>query len=288
MYKKFLALVLAFALLLSGCCNCNTEVFKLKQRVSQLEEQLASITVTAPTDPAPTDPAPTDPAPTNPTPTDPTVDETNNMSKLLDTLIASTKYADWLSVAECKEASLDHLLKCAKQCAEIDNSSDWAYDIADKLVSHPAATGDVVEALCGSQYYRVWYRISYANCNDSNSLLHIAKKCAGIDNSADWAYDIADELVNHPAATGDVVEALCGSKYYRVWYRISYADCNDSTSLLYIAKKCAGIDNSADWAYDIANELVNHSQFTAEIALELSQSKYTAVKNLAHHALESL
>lgn len=232
MNKGLLALVMAIALLLCGCCICDTQMEQLQQRVTELENQLSAITVTEPSEPAPAEPATTEPAsiesaPTEPAPTEPASDETNNMSKILDTQLNSDNPYDWKSVAECKDATLDHLLRCAKKCTSITYDKYLAYDIADRLVRHSNATGQVVEELCNSTYYRVWYLIASADCNDANSLIAVAKKCASITETQE------------------------------------YADL-------------------------IANKLINHSEFTAQVAMELSNSKYSSVKNLAHQALESL
>ena len=231
MKKRLVVLIVALIFLLCGCCTCDAQIEQLNQRITELESQLAAIEVTEATEPAnelATEPAPevaTEPA-TNAT-TEPTSDENSDMSKFLDALLASNDYADWLSVATCKEATLDHLLRCAKKCASIENNSDMAYEIA-----------------------------------------------AG--------------LVNHPNATGDVIKILCDSWYYRVWLLLSTADCNDASSLAAIAKKCTSIENNDDMAYEIAAGLVKAQTFNAEVAMELSNSKYTRVKELAHQALESL
>ena len=229
MKKRLLALVVAIALLLCGCCTCDTQVEQLQQRVTELENRLAAITVTepAPTEPAPTEPAPTEPALTEPAPTEPASDESSDMSRFLDNLLESNNHADWLSVATCKEATLDHLLRCAQKCASITSSYTTAHNIADALVSNPKATGKVVEALANSVYPGVWLRIASADCNDVNSLILVAQKCASITSSYTTAYNIADALVSNP-------------------------------------------------------------KFTAQVAMELSNSEHTSVKNLAHQALESL
>ena len=308
MKKRLVVLIVALIFLLCGCCTCDAQMEQLNQRITELESQLAAIEITEATEPAnelATEPAPevatepatepvTEPEPevatepvTNAT-TEPTSDENSDMSKFLDALLASNDYADWLSVATCKEATLDHLLRCAKKCVSIEYDGDMAYKIAYGLVEHPNATGDVIEILCNSRYYRVLILLATADCNDASSLATIAKKCVSIYYDGDSAYKIAYGLVNHPNATGDVIKILCDSRYYRVWLLLSTADCNDASSLAAIAKKCASIENDGDMAYKIAAGLVKAQTFNAEVAMELSNSKYTRVKELAHQALESL
>lgn len=207
MKMRLLALVVANALLLCGCCTCDTQVEQLQQQVTELESQLTAITVTEPYEPS--------------------TDESDDMSSFLDVLLNSNEYTDLESVATCEEATLDHLLRCAEKCV----------------------------------------------CTVKNEY---------------WARRIAKKLVSHSNATGDVVKVLSNSKYSLVWFEIADADCNDDESLVAVAKKCSNIDDDPYRARETAKKLVSHPNFTAEVAMELANSTYTTVKDLAHKALESL
>ena len=177
MKKRLLALVVAIALLLCGCCTCDTQV---------------------------------------------------DMSRYLYKLLESNDYNDWLNVATCKNATLDHLLNCAQKCASIKDTSQRlddkasAINIAEALISNKKATSEVVKELANSEFREVWKVIASATCNDSDSLVVLAQKCASIKDTTQFlddkafATDFAKKLTHHSEFNAKVGIALTASPFSEV------------------------------------------------------------------------
>lgn len=226
MKKRILSLILVLATMLCACGTSEAEVEVLEQRIETLEAQLAEFMVT---EPVVTEPLNTEPLVTEPVITEDDTKNSSDMKEFLDNLLKSSNPDDWLAVAQCEAANYEQLLECAEKCASLEDT--WLYT----------------------------------------------------------ATEMAKALLEHRLADGRMIEELCNSAFSDIWEICARAECNDEQSLIAVAKKCASLGDT--WFYTaplMAKALVEHSEFSVDVALELSLSCHTDVKNIAHCALENL
>ena len=288
MKKRILSLILVLATMLCACGTSEAEVEVLEQRIETLEAQLAEFMVA---EPVVTEPLNTEPLVTEPVITEDDTKNSSDMKEFLDNLLKSSNPDDWLAVAQCEAANYEQLLECAEKCASLEDT--WLYtatEMAKALVEHRLADGRMIEELCNSAFSDIWEICARAECNDEQSLLAVTRKCASLEDT--WFYtapEMAKALVEHRLANGRMIEELCKSVHSDIWEICARAECNDEQSLIAVAKKCASLGDT--WFYTaplMAKALVEHSEFSVDVALELSLSCHTDVKNIAHCALENL
>ena len=158
--------------------------------------------------------------------------EEQKFNALINTLLSSEVYENWLWVAECEDANPVQLATCASQCAGIgkwknetydsDESFKLACEIATSLVSHPNSTEYVVRKLMHAHYYEVWAIAASAECNTEAMLVEMAMMCAKITDAnssgpaSDSATRIATNIVNNSNSTESVYLELLKSCYPEV------------------------------------------------------------------------
>lgn len=280
------------AITLTGCCapTDDGQIQELKDRISELEEQLDS--AQKPVIDATDSNAPDAPIAEAVTATTTAQDSASsfcdpNLAAYLDQQLASNQYSCWLEVAECPQATVEHLERVAEHCAEINSNRQWAYDIAEAIANNPNTTDYVMSILTDSTFYEVWEIIANAPKSAEEALTATANRCAGIDNNRQYAYDITKAIAKHPNTTDYIMSRLVNSAYYGVWEIVAGAPKSGTKTLTAVAKCCAGIENNRGYAYDIAKAIAGNPNVTDHIMSILTNSTFYGIWEIVANAPKS-
>lgn len=293
-----------FALVLSGCCGCNNsqQVADLQRQIDDLKAQLG-VTQTQPTEPSdglntegPMTPSASSDA-TNITAPDSGQNGTEGtapaitppaIKAYIDEQLKSNDYKSWLSAAECVNANPEQLLLAAQKCASIENSLDFAIDIAKALSVNPSIDGKALAALADTRYHYVALVAAQSEYADDYALQRLAERCARIENNIDLAADIAKAICEHPNATDEAIAALSSSQYYCVLRIAAKSSHAGETALTRLAERCASIENNLDFAIDIAKAICANPNVTANAVQPLASAYYSSVSKIGHDAIDAL
>ena len=223
--KRFILVLLAICLLLTGCAgtnNCDEALEKrvealeaenvsLKEKVESLENtveeykdkkqeastNVANIEQTEATNPMEfIEEVEETIVQQNDSNEKNTADNTEELISVLERQVDSNNYADWLEVADCEFVTEDILIKLAEKVATIRMNSnytsinnerkEWAVKITKKIVENEKTTAKVLGMLIDSKIFAVWDEVAATSKHDEASLIKLAEKVATIQmNSND-------------------------------------------------------------------------------------------------------
>ena len=217
--KRFILVLLAICLLLTGCAgtnNCDEALEKrvealeaenvsLKEKVESLENtveeykdkkqeastNVANIEQTEATNPMEfIEEVEETIVQQNDSNEKNTADNTEELISVLERQVDSNNYADWLEVADCEFVTEDILIKLAEKVATIRMNSnytsinnerkEWAVKITKKIVENEKTTAKVLGMLIDSKIFAVWDEVAATSKHDEASLIKLAEKVATV------------------------------------------------------------------------------------------------------------
>lgn len=132
--------------------------------------------------------------------------------ELCDTLIVneltnSIYYPVLEIVATSKHCDYSTLLRVAQECADIDNSDEWAKKLAYYVFNHELTDDTILSKLADSPYYIILNDIASCEKSGLDTLTKLAERCEDFSD-ATWAKTIADSIKNNPKTTQKILDIL--------------------------------------------------------------------------------